>query len=488
MQKISIKNFGPIDSIENLEVSRVLLLIGQQASGKSTISKLIYFFKSLREDVLVCLEEHEYVNKLSPEYLQDTLQKFLFKAMSRFYTFFGSTKDEKFQISYQFNTNHNLVVIPNSSGSVDFTANEKWFSKSFFDIIKKWNNFLTLNQRVRKNIPYIKEGTSDALLRRKEERKIDDLKREIDRLIDQIFGEENANYPRLFFIPAGRSLLSSLKQSFQNKLIQEFASLRQLEELFANNYLQQNKEFHERRNYFDFFVGNFFENIDEVKNKILFGKTLDDVIEEFELLESRPHLIAREFLIKMRAILKADYQVNSFGERLLSTKFKKPILLDYASSGQQEVIWILLQLFSLILEDQPSFVVIEEPEAHLYPTAQVEVMNLIALFLSANVGNQVIITTHSPYMLTAANNLLFAHRVEAKSGNDPDKSTAIKEVMGTDAWLDPSNFGAYYLSEDKIVSIFSKDTGVISESELDNASEAIMDKFDDLMDIYKSER
>ena len=50
MQKIIIKNFGAIAYAE-IEIKKVLVLIGEQASGKSTIAKLIYFFKTLRDDV-----------------------------------------------------------------------------------------------------------------------------------------------------------------------------------------------------------------------------------------------------------------------------------------------------------------------------------------------------------------------------------------------------------------------------------------------------
>ena len=51
MQKIIIKNFGPVKDAE-IEIKKIMLLIGEQASGKSTIAKLIYFFKTLKEDVL----------------------------------------------------------------------------------------------------------------------------------------------------------------------------------------------------------------------------------------------------------------------------------------------------------------------------------------------------------------------------------------------------------------------------------------------------
>ena len=43
MQRIEIQNFGPIKEA-SIEIPKFLLLIGEQASGKSTVAKLIYFF------------------------------------------------------------------------------------------------------------------------------------------------------------------------------------------------------------------------------------------------------------------------------------------------------------------------------------------------------------------------------------------------------------------------------------------------------------
>ena len=51
MQKISVKQFMAIKEAE-VEFDKALVLIGEQASGKSTLSKLIYFFKSLPQDLL----------------------------------------------------------------------------------------------------------------------------------------------------------------------------------------------------------------------------------------------------------------------------------------------------------------------------------------------------------------------------------------------------------------------------------------------------
>ncbi|MEY4935508.1 MAG: hypothetical protein RIS64_1867 [Bacteroidota bacterium] len=180
-------------------------------------------------------------------------------------------------------------------------------------------------------------------------------------------------------------------------------------------------------------------------------------------------------------ILKADYFFDGSVEYLKSKHFEIP--LNKASSGQQEVLWILIQLFVLTLEYTPSLLTIEEPEAHLYPTARVDLLQLIMVFVHANPHNEVIITTHSPYLLTAANNLLFAYRVLQKH---PEQKAAIEQQVLSESWINPKHFGAYYVTNEALTNIFNPETGVISESALDDASENIMNVFDELMDIYKS--
>ena len=51
MERLEIRNFGPIKN-EALIIKDFMVFIGPQASGKSTISKSIFFFKSLRDDLI----------------------------------------------------------------------------------------------------------------------------------------------------------------------------------------------------------------------------------------------------------------------------------------------------------------------------------------------------------------------------------------------------------------------------------------------------
>ena len=86
MQKIIIENFGPIQYAE-IEVKKILVLIGEQASGKSTIAKLIYFFKSLKDDLFTQIYQDTNYSCLEPK--SDIINPII----KKFESFFGSTKN-----------------------------------------------------------------------------------------------------------------------------------------------------------------------------------------------------------------------------------------------------------------------------------------------------------------------------------------------------------------------------------------------------------
>ena len=51
MSRILIENFGPIEYFEEQVDDKLMILIGEQASGKSTIAKTVFFCKSISEIV-----------------------------------------------------------------------------------------------------------------------------------------------------------------------------------------------------------------------------------------------------------------------------------------------------------------------------------------------------------------------------------------------------------------------------------------------------
>ena len=150
----------------------------------------------------------------------------------------------------------------------------------------------------------------------------------------------------------------------------------------------------------------------------------------------------------------------------------------YGSSGQQEALWILLLSFILILENRRAFVIIEEPEAHLFPKAQKKIVNLIALLVNST-ESRVILTTHSPYILTSANILLYSDKVERNRKNVADS------VVPRSLRLSYDKASAYVVgTENKtIVSLMDEETHMIDTEYIDRVSGITNEELERLLDM-----
>jgi predicted ATPase len=453
MANLKIENFRAIKNAE-IEVSDFLVVIGEQASGKSTISKLIHYFKSLKKDAIDCLSEHQTNNQPA---ILETQKKFNSKAQSRFYQLFGATNKETFSIEYQYTVDKSITIYQSKS-KVALQINASFFQEDWYKLIIDYSQFLN---------DFGQNSTGSSLnsddiveIKRKIER--DKTEKGFSEKINTLFGDTDR---RRNYIPASRSLISSLASSSGRRNAIDFFSKTNTDSNLDNDVTK----------YFDITVGDFFSEIERIKEGVLKKKQLSEIV---ELAEGDKKKALELFYKLLKEILKADYKLINEREELISKEFAKPVLLEFASSGQQEIVWILLCLFVWTEEDYPTSVIIEEPEAHLYPKTQNLVLQYITQFFNANKGNQVIINTHSPYLILALNNLLFAHQV---NNEQVIEHTGIEK----ESWLDPKRFGAYIIENGTVRKIFNAEEGLISESMLEYEATAINDVFEKISDIYQ---
>lgn len=126
---------------------------------------------------------------------------------------------------------------------------------------------------------------------------------------------------------------------------------------------------------------------------------------------------------------------------------------------------------------------IEEPEAHLYPDSQRAIVQLMAgIFNTSGRLLQYVITTHSPYLLAAFNNLIYAHELAERFKDQPDKLKALYKVVPKNQQVGIENFRVYRLKGGKATPIISKNNLIVAE-ELDEVSEKMSQQFDRLMDL-----
>lgn len=126
---------------------------------------------------------------------------------------------------------------------------------------------------------------------------------------------------------------------------------------------------------------------------------------------------------------------------------------------------------------------IEEPEQHLYPTSQAKLLRDIISQFSHAMGKTeypgyVVMTSHSPYILTQLNVLLRARKAFLKN-----RKETLKHIQ-EDCILPLKYYSAYFVTQDgRMENMMDNETGLIKGEYLDAISETAETELNQLNDI-----
>jgi len=159
----------------------------------------------------------------------------------------------------------------------------------------------------------------------------------------------------------------------------------------------------------------------------------------------------------------------------------------YLSSGQQELLYLLLYLSYLKCYPPYNFttstsIFIEEPEAHLFPEDQKNTIEfIVATFRlyseEANRLTRFFITTHSPYVLNIVSTMM--NRGKLKKKLDELKETAFDSPY----YFNKGEVSAYSIDDDRIVRpMVSEDETYINAEKINDISHAIFDEANSIDD------
>lgn len=443
MKYLVVRNFGPIKDI-NLEIKDYEIFIGPQASGKSTIAKLIYYFLSLKEDIKQYVIEYIANNKgISPSNGQINIMK---KHRTKFVQLFGTTKHMKsFDISFTYDVNH-TIQLKLKEGYVTFIYSEQ-FKKELSNLLNKVNEYISAESG-----NFLENDIFTQYIFHKK------FLSEITYDINIMTGHDEST---VIYVPACRSLLATLSDYIYRLIHVPFSS--DMSSIPDSTL--------------DYSSKSFIDRISTLKEQ--FTQSLDDIIKDKRKLSAQDTRIDSYSLDEIKKliylILKGEYRYSKNEERLYYND-KDYVKLSLSSSGQQESVWILQLIFSLVLENTKTTLLIEEPEAHLYPEAQKDIVSLISLFSNIN-DNRIIITTHSPYILTSINNLIYAKKVGSKNYKE------VNDIISSKCWIDINKVNAFYVDKGCITSIIDTELGQIQAEKIDSISNVLNEQFDQLIDI-----
>ncbi len=188
-------------------------------------------------------------------------------------------------------------------------------------------------------------------------------------------------------------------------------------------------------------------------------------------------------------ILKGSYESRK-GEDFISSK-DRAVKLANCSSGQQEVLPLIMMIImpSWFYHrlNLPARLFIEEPEAHLFPDSQKQIIDLIAARSNnKDLPSEFFITTHSPYVLAALNNLMtvgYAIAKLKKSHKFKSNKDAIHKICDEVFVLQPKDVNAFYISNGEVRPIKDTDTGLINAEEIDAVSELLAEDASKIWEI-----
>jgi predicted ATPase len=441
--RLIVKNFGPLKDID-VTLKNVNVFIGPQASGKSALAKLFTIFKAPRKflkdfDKDSTNDKSEIYLKAFKTILDEyNISSFLNEGTEiKFESELHLLSFQKGKINYEPKLSYKIQKLENLGN--DFLDN--------FDLIQ-----ILLND-FKYSFPLILIRLFQIIKNNPTYEEIKDTKIELRKITEEQFSnvmillkelELNLSSNSALYIPAERNFINIIKNASLNLL---------------NN------------------------NVPIPKHILSFGAELEKAtIKEIDL----------EFLQK-----NLSYKSINGEDRVFTSK-EHSIKLTEAASGIQSVLPILIPIFHKkeLLEHQ-SFV-IEEPELNLFPTAQYELIKLLELGRresdSEDSGTIHTYTTHSPYILSAINNLLYANKVTnfliqlcVDEPNDKfyEKTSKLVGLVSeiVKAQVNPQIFTAYQISDGSAQSIFNEEIGLINDNYIDEASDKIGDDFDALMEL-----
>lgn len=221
MEKIIIKDFGPIEYIDFSLEKSFNIIIGEQATGKSTLAKLIYFFKDIINDLESALIRQP--ERIKNNTANEILEKYYLNVRRKFIVSFGSYNlKENSQIIYYYE-NERKAILEISSGNLKFCY-DKNTEIAIKNILDKSLILLNGKNNVEETLQQISFYAY---------------------LIDNLF----ENYKRRMFIPACRSRV----MEFASTGISSFFGRRKSTDIYFD-YMLNNIT------YFRFFAETFNRN------------------------------------------------------------------------------------------------------------------------------------------------------------------------------------------------------------------------------------
>lgn len=261
----------------------------------------------------------------------------------------------------------------------------------------------------------------------------------------------NGNYPlpQIMYVPAERNFIAYVKSPKELKL--------------SSDSLKE-----------------FLTEFDNAKNEMKEAVTLpiNDVDIEYDKLNDILNIKGKDYKVRLTEAssgfqslvplyLVSDYLAKSVRTQSENKESMSSMEINRFKKGFKEI-WsndsltneqkrVALSVLSSKFNKTAFVNIVEEPEQNLFPTSQWQVLKSLLGFNNMNVGNKLILTTHSPYIINFLSIAIQGGCLNAKI----DKSDKAKELHTELYGIIPEN--SLISSDDIIVYQLDEDNGMIEK-------------------------
>ena len=417
---LTIKNIGPIKSVD-LEINKINLFIGPQSSGKSTIAKLISFCKWLEKDIII----HQSASHIDFEYIKTNL--FVYHKIGSYFTEDSSFTYSSDLVKFSYHHNESIprveiigIVRESKVGKINYIPSER----NYVAI----SNIATLNMESN----YIRDFIFDWLLihtKFTKEAPIDILG-----LVKYYYDKNRGDR---VIIGDGKEITLEEASSGLQAAIPLLVFLSYGAEWIFHNQQDLSFEKHDQlqRAIFRYIFKGFDQSQEE---ETLKNKTIRDNL--------------KSIVDKISVLTNNNEDLSDLGE--------------------------FSQFIINVSQPHYSTFIIEEPEENLFPITQYNLVKHIFKTLDNGRDNTLVITTHSPYIMSSVNNLIQACNIISK---DENAVAYVEDILHYVPKFSYEEVCAYSLKSGYIESISCDEYKLISADSLDMASDVISSDFERLL-------
>ena len=246
--------------------------------------------------------------------------------------------------------------------------------------------------------------------------------------------------PKITYFPAERNFVSSVKKSRGGqKLTLWSQSLQEFKETF-----QEAKESFKEKESFHLPISNVDLEYNKL-NDVLYVKGPDYKIQLADSASGFQSFVPLFVVAKYVTNLLDSEQEMDSQQRETFRKESARIINDKTYTEEQKR--ILLSNLAAQFNIKRTLNIIEEPEQNLFPTSQQGMLYKLLEFNNKVKDNQLIITTHSPYIINYLMLAIKASEIERKAKANKDVKSKIYEIVPENAITHLKSVTIYELNE-----------------------------------------